>query len=255
MIAVNLHLRHRPKVLSVELHEPEPDEDCPILQEPIHKGVLDCLPRPFYADHPTHTAIALPCRHKFHAMALIYHWARSGNVLCPVCRSGPAGEQLVVGRLPKEWKYSLQARIRRLRRQDKLEEEETNRRLAVEITQATPPSLELFLRIESDAGIAVVRTVALPRIDCVVFDVPPEELARIPFPEGARMRLVPFTHTRLFRASDWFVSAIDSGDGFSTLRTEHGFQHMQFVVPEDTFAVLLADVFLRGTPIFFVHIQ
>lgn len=257
MIPVQLPLRPRPKVFSVDLHEPTSEDECPIMQEAIQTAVLDCLPRPFLAAHPSHTAISLPCHHKFHAMALVYHWARSGNVLCPVCRSGPPGQKLALSQLPREWKYSLQSRIRRLRKQDRLEEEETNRRLAMEILQTAPPTLELFIRIESDRepGMAIVRTQALPQANCVVFDVPPDELQRVPFPEGARMRLVPFTQTRLFRPSEWFVTSIDSGDGFSTLRTERGFEHIQFAVPEDTFTVLLADLFLRNNQIVFLQMH
>ena len=120
--------------LKARLHEPNDDAECPILQESIkHSQGLEWFPRPFDASSPHLSAITLPCSHTFHGMALVYNWARNRNVLCPVCRAGPQQRQLVMSKLPRDWKYSMAARIRKGWKDDKQKAEEDNRQEAVSI--------------------------------------------------------------------------------------------------------------------------
>jgi len=93
-IKIQIPLRH--SKLPATLHPS--GEICPILQEPINSAILPFMPRPYLSDSPMHTALTLECKHTFHAMALIYHWARNESVLCPVCRAGPKNRRLALGR-------------------------------------------------------------------------------------------------------------------------------------------------------------
>ena len=87
--SILLPLRH--SKLNVELHVPKTAEDeCLILQEPIATAVLQAFPRPYLLEKPMQTAMTLPCRHTFHAMALIYHWAQNpGTAQCCSRCAGP----------------------------------------------------------------------------------------------------------------------------------------------------------------------
>jgi hypothetical protein len=111
------------KRVNVELIRPDPSDTCSIMQETISDIRLDFLPKPFLADYPAHTAMRLGCGHVFHAMALTYNWARNRNVLCPVCRNGPLHSKILMGRLPREWRYSINRRVRRELHADMQEQE------------------------------------------------------------------------------------------------------------------------------------
>lgn len=247
MLTVSLPLRPRSAPMVASLRIPTEDDECPILQEPIASAVLDRFPRPFLAEHPAHTAMTLPCKHTFHAMSLVYHWARNGNVLCPVCRAGPAGKRLTLNHLPKEWKHSMAARVRRERQQDLREQEEHNRQLAMQSVHR-PPALELDIRIEAEHGTQppfwTVRTNIHTLQNTVVFVVPPDELRRIPYPPATHVRLVPFTALHMLRPSDWFKAGNPPGGDFGVGYHDAGFQHMHLAVSDDLFATLVADVFM-----------
>ena len=193
---LNLTLRPSKQQIQANLHPPTSvDQECPILQEPISTVTFDTLPRPFDLNNPTHTAITLTqCSHTFHAMALIYHWARSGGVLCPICRSGPKGQRLSLRRLPKEWKYSLAARVRRQKQKDREEAEEDDRQTALHmaanqpiILSISPMYIELRIEVLSQVDVRDLDT-PLPlswtmtstptrRHRSIVFEVPNDELA------------------------------------------------------------------------------
>lgn len=247
MLPIEIRTRPQNKSLSAHLRVPDDTEECPILQEPIASATLDSFPRPYLAEHPDHKAIVLPCNHAFHAMSLIYHWARNGNVLCPICRAGPRGQRLVMNHLPKEWRYSMSARVRREQRKDIQEREENDRRLAVQSMQHLP-SLELDIRIEAEAGATpvcwTVRTHIRALYNTILFEVPPEELRRIPYPPGTLVRLVPYTPIHMLRPSNWFSSGTEPGNDFSVSYSESGYRHMHLAVSEELFAMLVADVFI-----------
>jgi hypothetical protein len=254
MACVQLHLRPKRTSLDVRLHEPASAEDeCPILQDVIASATLDIFPYPFLSQHPKFSAMTLQCGHTFHAMALIYHWARSGNVLCPVCRAGPGkGQCLAMNRLPKEWKYSLASRIRRERKQDREEEETHNRQLAMQHVPGSLfviPPLELNIRIEAAIGVSpatwVLKTQLVEMHNLIVFDVPPEELSRIPYLPGTFMRLVPYTCMHILQPSDWFRTGAQPGGNFSASFCDRGrFSHINLTLAEDVFAALVGDLIM-----------
>ena len=71
---------------------PDPDEICPITQEPIAVSQLSFMDteevqslNPMHSDR---NAIRLPCSHQFTALCLVYHWLLNRNVKCPLCRAG-----------------------------------------------------------------------------------------------------------------------------------------------------------------------
>ena len=248
---LQLALRPRRTTLDVLLHEPaHPEDECPILQDQIATAKLDNFPHPFLAGCPALTAMTLPCKHTFHAMALVYHWARSGTVQCPVCRAGPSkGQCLALNRLPREWKYSLAARIRRERKRDHAEEERVNHQMALQHSMVVVPAFELGIRIEAQIGVSpatwTLKTNLIELRNLIVFDVPVEELRRIPqYPPGTLMRLTPFTRMHLLRPSNWFRPGTSPGGDFSVACNETGFLHMNLTMREDGFATLVSDLIM-----------
>ena len=257
--------------LDVELHIPSADQECPILQEPIATASFEFLQRPYDLSHPTHSALTLcKCSHTFHAMALVYYWARSGNVLCPVCRSGPVGQRLSIRRLPKEWKYSLAARIRRQRRIDRAEAEEDDHRVAVQLMASQqhiqhpilltmrPMYLNICIEVLSELNARdmdtpvplawTVTTMPIVSSDLIVFDVPVEQLQHIPYPQGTRMRFVPRTNPLLqpLRPSKWFVAGVDqlADPSFSTFCDGTGFHHLHYSMSSTVYDTLVMDTFM-----------
>ena len=253
MCLIQLPLRPKRSCLDVKLHEPDsPEDECPILQDYIASATLDIFPRPFLSQYPKHSAMTLQCRHTFHAMALVYHWARSGNVLCPVCRSGPGkGQCLAMSRLPREWKYSMASRVRRERRQDRLDQELQNHQAA--LTHQQPsfliiPPLELDIRIEAEIGVSpstwIIKTRLIELQNIIVFDVPFEELRRIPYTPGTFIRLVPHTSMHILQPSNWFRAGVEPGNHFSVAYNGSGFMHINFAMQEDIFAALVSDLIM-----------
>jgi hypothetical protein len=252
-MSCTLELALRPKrtTIEVRLHEPlSTDDECPILQDQIATAQLENFPYPFLHNRPTHTAMTLKCNHTFHAMALVYHWARNCNVLCPVCRSGSKGQCLAMNRLPKEWKYSMTSRTRRERKRDREEDETHNRHLALQHTNSVMiPSMELEIRIEAQAGISpaswVLKTKLVELRNTVVFDVPLDELRKIPYPPGTFMRLVPYTNMHMLQPSNWFKTGMNPGNNFSAGSDAQGkFIHIHMTMPDDVFATLTADMIM-----------
>ena len=249
---VQLMLRPRRTSMHVTLHEPaNADDECPILQDAIALAKLEACPHSFLAAFPTHTAMTLPCRHTFHAMALVYHWARNGNVQCPICRAGPGkGQCLAINRLPHEWKYSMAARVRRERRKDREEEERAHRHMAMQHARQAAPFLtfELEIRIEAELGVSpttwTMKTKIIQCYDTVIFLVPDDELQRIPYPPCTRIRLVPHTRMHILQASDWFVPGTDPGCNFGVACSADRIYHIHFAIREEVFAALLNDLIM-----------
>jgi len=250
MATVELPIRR--SKLTVRLHTPEPETECPILQQPIASAAFDLFPKPYLSDQSTHTAMTLPCGHTFHAMALVYHWARNRNVLCPVCRAGPQHQQLVMAKLPKEWRYSMAARVRREQKHDKSEEENSNRLVAVQLQQGTITMLDLTIRIEAEPGVSPstwnLATQLIPFTDGIVFNVPFDELKRIPYTHDTLIRLVPHTSMHMLRPSHWFRAGSSApGSNFTVNGDQRGFHRIHLTISEELFAVMVADMFMASS--------
>jgi hypothetical protein len=257
-------------IINAQLHPPcTPDQECPILQEPISTSTFDALPRPFDLEHPAHTAITLSeCSHTFHAMALIYNWARSGKVLCPVCRAGPKGQKLSIRQLPKEWRYSLATRVRRQQRKDREEAEEDDRQVAMHmashqiphpiILSIVPMFVEICIEVLSQININDIETllplswttssVPMRHQNSIVFNVPVDELQRIPYPVGTVMRLVPRTNQLLqpLQPSRWFAAGADSHPGrdYTILCDQTGFNQIHYNMSDVAYEEMILDAFV-----------
>jgi hypothetical protein len=120
-----------PKAVIFKTFEPTPDVMCPITQEPIATSQLEFLEdRVMSQDKPNHTGTRLACNHEFTAMCLLYHWARNGNVLCPVCRSGPKGARLNLRGIPEHFTADMMRRIKNERENDREERNRENEEAA-----------------------------------------------------------------------------------------------------------------------------
>jgi hypothetical protein len=268
-IPLELTLRPSKQCIRARLHIPtSPDQECPILQESISTISFETLPRPFNLDHPDHTAITLsPCSHTFHAMALIYHWARSEGVLCPVCRAGPKGQQLSLRRLPKEWRYSLTARVRRQKRKDRAEAEEDDRQTAMQMAerQLQQPIILSIVPMFVEIRVEVMSRIDINNLDtplplswtlssiptsipsAIVFDVPASELRHIPYCYGTLMRIVPLTNRLLqpLHPSRWFKAGSDMhpSANVSIQCDEDGFHRINYTLSELAYEELILDAF------------
>jgi hypothetical protein len=75
-------------------------------------------------------AIELACGHQFTAVCLVYHWLRSDNLLCPVCRAGPRAARLNSRTLPQAVRLPFCRRVREERRRDQLQAIQENENAA-----------------------------------------------------------------------------------------------------------------------------
>jgi hypothetical protein len=262
-VAMKLHPSK--KDLDLQLHIPDQETECPILQEPIHAAIFDKFPRPFYKTHPEHKAITLACSHTFHAMALVYHWSRNRNVLCPICRAGPQGQRLVLSKLPEDWRYSLSSKVKREKKQDREEAEQENYRVAWTFSQndtMTRTVVSFVIKIEIQA-ITVgsihttwkLSTTLSSLHDTVEFEVPANELAAIPFSAGTTMRFRPVVYSNIvvntLAPSNWFISGNypTPSDRFHVeYDTEtRKFQKIKLTMNEDEFSSLIVDAFFAAS--------
>ena len=247
--------------IALKLHTPDKDTECPILQEHISTAVFESFPRPFHRAHPEHTALTLGCSHTFHAMALVYHWSRNKNVLCPICRAGPRSQRLAMNTLPEDWRYSLTSKVKRETRRDRIEAERENFRMAAMLSSEAPVNnvVSFVIKIEvqtlGNAGLAWrLDTAFSARRGAVVFEVPDCDLAGIPIGIGTVVRLIPFaysTHTvNMLKPSDWFVvgggNATPSA-GFTVEYNDVGaFKTIRLTLHEDEFTALIIDAYFAG---------
>ena len=259
---LSMRLYPSKKNLDLKLHVPDKETECPILQETISTAVFESFPRPYHRAHPEHKALTLGCSHTFHAMALVYHWSRNKNVLCPICRAGPRGQRLVMNTLPEDWRYSLTSRVRRETKHDRDETERENFRMATQISRealnSTVVSFIIKIEIQALGSMALtwrLGTVFSPRRDAVVFEVPEFDLISIPFGPGTIMRLIPFaysTHTvNMLKPSDWFVVGgenIRQSGGFSVEYNETGgFKGIKLTLHEDEFTTLIVAAYFAAS--------
>lgn len=141
---VNKHSKQ--KSVQFELRAPERDATCPISQDLIAESDLEFLEGvTFLKGSPELRSMRLQCKHEFSAMCLVYHWARSGNVKCPVCRAGPDGSRLNLLRLPDHFRGPMCKRVRSEHRKDAAEQrrsdEETARRMGATLSVEVLPDM------------------------------------------------------------------------------------------------------------------
>jgi hypothetical protein len=140
--------KNRPPSIAFTLLQAPADVICPIMQEPIVEAAaegLGWLPATPLFPEPSRAhlnAIELGCGHQFTAVCLVYHWLRSDNLLCPVCRAGPKAARLNTRTLPDAVRLPFCRRVRQERRRDQVqaiqENEDAARHIAT-ITESLPP--------------------------------------------------------------------------------------------------------------------
>jgi len=126
--------------ISFDLKCPSEDSVCPITQDLIVDSCLEWNPNcSFDPKDPSKRCIKLECGHEFSAMNLMYHWARSYSVLCPVCRGGPKNARLDPKGLPSHFGMDIHNRAKVQRRRDAVElrreHEEAARQIQREVMQ------------------------------------------------------------------------------------------------------------------------
>ena len=110
------------------------------------------------------------------------------------------------------------------------------------------PAFELEIRIEAEIGVSpatwTLKTRLIELHNTIIFDVPFDELRRIPYPPGTYMRLVPFTSMHILPPSNWFKEGITPGNNFNVSHNESGFLHIHLAMREDVFATLVSDMIM-----------
>ena len=189
-------------------------------------------------------------------------------MLCPVCRAGPKGQRLSVRRLPREWRYSLAARVRRQKYNDRIEAVEDDRQVAMQMASNQIPRpiiltmspmfihirIEIMSRInlnDLDTPLPMTWTTTTTPVrlaGAIVFDVPPNELRHIPYPNGTTMRIVPHINPLVqpLRPSQWFVTGTNTfiGENFSVHCDERGFHHIHYSLSNTAYEELILETFM-----------
>lgn len=113
------------KTLVLALSEPSPEEECSITLEPMRDYRLPFIPEEAancpVEGEPALTKASLPCGHGFHALALLYHFAKN-SMTCPICRAGHAKLQMTEQSVPFHVRKHFSARLASLRAEENHEQ-------------------------------------------------------------------------------------------------------------------------------------
>jgi hypothetical protein len=119
------------KLVRLELSEPQPGEECCIVMEPIAEHRVEWLPDPggpqpgAIQGREALTKATLPCGHGFHALALLYHFAKN-EMTCPCCRQGHGREQMAWSSIPAHVRPPMEARLARVLMEEREEQVESD---------------------------------------------------------------------------------------------------------------------------------
>jgi len=155
--------------------------------------------------------------------------------------------------------------VRRQKQKDREEAEEDDRQTALHmaanqpiILSISPMYIELRIEVLSQVDVRDLDT-PLPlswtmtstptrRHRSIVFEVPNDELARIPYKSGTLMRIVPQTNRLLppLRPSRWFTAGVElfPNESFRVLCDENGFQQIHYTLSELLYDELMLDAFM-----------
>ena len=125
----------QPKHIDFRLCAAQVGEECPIGCEDMATTELEFLPGVCYDPlKPEHRVAELHCGHRFSAMNLVYHWARSNSIKCPICRDGHPCARLNMRTLPSNFRNAMTRRVRNQQHQDNIEVIEEDRVLAIQMS-------------------------------------------------------------------------------------------------------------------------
>ena len=140
-----INRRSKRKTIEFELRAPEEGATCPISQDLIAESDLEFLEGcTLVKGSPELRAMKIACGHEFSAMFLVYHWARSGNVKCPVCRAGDPCARLNLLRLPDHFRAPMCKRVRSELRKDAAEQRRSDEDAARRMGAAQVLSIEIM---------------------------------------------------------------------------------------------------------------
>ena len=153
-----------PRTVGVELIETA--ETCGIMFEPVNEVEVQGLPTVLDLERPDCCGAKLACGHVFATASILYHWARSRTVKCPLCRQGPSG-RLNVRALPPHFRTPLTHKINDANKSDRREQIRSDRNYALQLLSLEQPHCDvvfeaydgrvLRLRVHSATTIFVVR--------------------------------------------------------------------------------------------------
>lgn len=146
------------KTLVLRLSEPAADEECSITLEPMREYRLPFVPEEeaqncVVVGEPALTKASLPCGHGFHALALLYHFAKN-SMTCPICRAGHAKAQITEQSVPFHMRKHFAAHLASLRA------EESNEQIAADAVAAAR-MLELEVSRLNNSGFMPMTRVVL----------------------------------------------------------------------------------------------
>jgi hypothetical protein len=115
---------------------PTPLEECPITMEKISEYKLDFLDesQTLFKGRVKYTKATLECGHSFNALAVLYHFVRSG-MKCPCCREGHA-DKLSDTSIPEHIRKPMLDHYRHEMRSDEREADLESARAIVDLLQS-----------------------------------------------------------------------------------------------------------------------
>jgi hypothetical protein len=131
--------------MRLALSEPQPDEECCIAMEPILEHRVEWMPLegvepqpgPLLSQ-PSLRKATLPCGHGFHAVALLYHFAKN-EMVCPCCRQGMAGKQVATASLPPHLRAPIECRLETVLRSERAEQVESDTEAVARLLEQEVP--------------------------------------------------------------------------------------------------------------------
>jgi hypothetical protein len=106
-------------VMALELSEPQPGEECCIAMDLMATHRVEWMgEQTVVVGQPHLTKATLPCGHGFHALTLLYHFAKN-EMTCPCCRHGFARQPMAWASLPPHLKPGMEARLERVLREER----------------------------------------------------------------------------------------------------------------------------------------
>jgi len=102
----------------VKISKPEENEECIITMESMSSYKLEFLESDssVFEDLPEFRKASLPCGHSFHALALLYHFARN-SMACPCCREGSEAV-MDLACIPDHLRRQFSAQVRKQKEAD-----------------------------------------------------------------------------------------------------------------------------------------
>jgi hypothetical protein len=135
--------------MGLALSEPQPEEECCIAMEPILEHRVEWMPLegvepqpgPLLSQ-PSLRKATLPCGHGFHALALLYHFAKN-EMVCPCCRQGMPGKQVAPRSLPPHLRAPIECRLETVLRSERAEQVESDAEAVARLLEQEVPDYPL----------------------------------------------------------------------------------------------------------------